>query len=54
MLMPVVDRVFHFLKTPINGTDDAVQHSVLTRAYFNMFLSILGANLQEVLYSESE
>lgn len=37
---------------PINGTDDTVQHSHLRRAYFNLILSIMGANLQEVFYSE--
>ena len=30
-----------------------VQHSTLRRAYFNFILSIAGANLQEVFYSDS-
>lgn len=53
LLLPVVNRVFHFLSLPIAGTDDMVQHSTLRRAYFNFILSIAGANLQEVFYSES-
>ncbi|KAG0654816.1 pre-tRNA nuclear export protein [Rhodotorula mucilaginosa] len=52
LLLPVVNRVFHFLSLPIAGTDDMVQHSTLRRAYFNFILSIAGANLQEVFYSE--
>ncbi|KAM0787298.1 hypothetical protein ACM66B_007074 [Microbotryomycetes sp. NB124-2] len=52
LLLPVVNRVVHFLKLPISGTDDAVQHSQLRRAYFNFLLSITGANLQHVLYSD--
>ncbi|KAK4053974.1 pre-tRNA nuclear export protein [Microbotryomycetes sp. JL221] len=52
LLLPVVNRVVHFLKTPINGTDDAVYHAQLRRAYFNFLLSITGANLQQVLYSD--
>ncbi|GAA6017846.1 hypothetical protein JCM10207_003473 [Rhodosporidiobolus poonsookiae] len=52
LLLPVFNRVFHFLQLPIAGTDDMVQHSTLRRAYFNFILSICGANLQEVFYSE--
>ncbi|KAK4048624.1 pre-tRNA nuclear export protein [Microbotryomycetes sp. JL201] len=52
LLLPVVNRVVHFLKSPIGGTDDAIQHSQLRRAYFNFLLSITGANLQHVFYSE--
>lgn len=53
LLMPVFNRVFYFLKLPITGTDDTVQHSVLRRAYFSLLLSITGANLQQVFYSDS-
>ncbi|KAI5478878.1 Exportin-T [Pseudohyphozyma bogoriensis] len=52
LLLPVFNRVFYFLKLPIAGTDDTIQHSNLRRAYFNFILSITSANLQEVLYSE--
>ncbi|GAA5891828.1 hypothetical protein JCM6882_007375 [Rhodosporidiobolus microsporus] len=52
LLLPVFNRVFHFLQLPIAGTDDMVQHSTLRRAYFNFILSICGAGLQEVFYSE--
>ncbi|GJN94034.1 hypothetical protein Rhopal_007097-T1 [Rhodotorula paludigena] len=52
LLLPVFNRVFHFLQLPIAGTDDTVQHSTLRRAYFGFILSITGANLQEVFYSE--
>ncbi|GAA5859251.1 hypothetical protein JCM8547_008938 [Rhodosporidiobolus lusitaniae] len=52
LLLPVFNRVFHFLQLPIAGTDDMVQHSTLRRAYFNFVLSICGAGLQEVFYSE--
>ncbi|GAA5895540.1 hypothetical protein JCM8208_005261 [Rhodotorula glutinis] len=52
LLLPVFNRVFHFLQLPIAGTDDTVQHSHLRRAYFNFILSIAGAGLQEVFYSE--
>ncbi|BGP20360.1 hypothetical protein JCM10213_002332 [Rhodosporidiobolus nylandii] len=52
LLLPVFNRVFHFLQLPIAGTDDMVQHSALRRAYFNFILSVCGANLQEVFYSE--
>ncbi|GAA5834356.1 hypothetical protein JCM11251_007967 [Rhodosporidiobolus azoricus] len=52
LLLPVFNRVFHFLQLPIAGTDDMIQHSTLRRAYFNFILSICGAGLQEVFYSE--
>ncbi|GAA5993378.1 hypothetical protein JCM11641_008430, partial [Rhodosporidiobolus odoratus] len=52
LLLPVFNRVFHFLQLPITGTDDMVQHSTLRRAYFSFILSVCGANLQEVMYSE--
>jgi hypothetical protein len=54
LLLPLLNRVFNFLESPIAGTDDAVQHSQLRRAYFNFILSITAANMQEVFYSESE
>lgn len=53
LLLPVFNRVFSFLKLPIAGTDDMIQHSNLRRAYFSFILSITSANLQEVFYSES-
>ncbi|GAA5937886.1 Ran GTPase-binding protein LOS1 [Sporobolomyces koalae] len=52
LLLPVFNRVFHFLQLPIAGTDDQVQQSTLKRAYFNFIIVICGANLQEVFYSE--
>ncbi|BGP35706.1 pre-tRNA nuclear export protein [Rhodotorula toruloides] len=52
LLLPVFNRVFHFLSQPISGTDDMIQHSELRRAYFNFILSIVSVNLQEVFYSE--
>ncbi|GAA5960825.1 hypothetical protein JCM21900_002296 [Sporobolomyces salmonicolor] len=52
LLLPVFNRVFHFLQLPVAGTDDTLQHSHLRRAYFNFILTIAGANLQEVFYSE--
>ncbi|GAA5820935.1 hypothetical protein JCM10212_000554 [Sporobolomyces blumeae] len=52
LLLPVLNRVFHFLQTPIAGTDDQVQHSSLKRAYFGFVLTICGAGLGEVFYSE--
>ncbi|SCV74530.1 BQ2448_7559 [Microbotryum intermedium] len=54
LLLPVFNRVFHFLKQPITGTDDEIQHATLRRAYFNFILSITSSNLQQVVYSESE
>ena len=51
LLWPVFSRVFDFLKLPIAGTDDVVEHSTLRRAYFAFILSIISANLQQVLYS---
>ncbi|KAM0750236.1 Exportin-T [Meredithblackwellia eburnea MCA 4105] len=52
LLLPVFNRVFYFLKLPISGTDDMIQHSNLRRAYFSFILSITSANMQEVFYSE--
>ncbi|SGY86016.1 BQ5605_C009g05795 [Microbotryum silenes-dioicae] len=52
LLLPVFNRVFHFLKQPITGTDDEIQHATLRRAYFNFILSITSSNLQQVFYSE--
>ncbi|GAA6052810.1 hypothetical protein JCM3770_006263 [Rhodotorula araucariae] len=52
LLVPVFNRVFHFLQLPIAGTDDMVQHSALRRAYFGFIMSVCGAGLQEVFYSE--
>ncbi|GAA6024202.1 hypothetical protein JCM11491_001283 [Sporobolomyces phaffii] len=52
LLLPVFNRVFHFLQIPITGTDDQVQHSTLKRAYFNFIITICTSNLQEVFYSE--
>ena len=54
LLLPVFNRVFHFLQLDIAGTDDQVQHSTLKRAYFNFIITICGAGLQEVFYSESK
>lgn len=54
LLMPVFNRVFYFLKLPITGTDDTFQHSQLRRAYFSLILAMAAANLQDVLYSESQ
>lgn len=53
LLLPVFNRVFYFLKLPITGTDDVVQHSTLRRAYFTLIISIVASNLQEVFYSPS-
>lgn len=53
LLIPVFERVFYFLKLPIAGTDDMIQHSNLRRAYFGFLISIAQANLTEVFYSES-
>ncbi|BGP43722.1 pre-tRNA nuclear export protein [Rhodotorula kratochvilovae] len=52
LLLPVFNRVFHFLQLPIAGTDDTVQHSALRRAYFGFIMSVCGAGLTEVFYSE--
>ncbi|GAA5992257.1 hypothetical protein JCM5350_006326 [Sporobolomyces pararoseus] len=52
LLLPVFNRVFHFLQLPIAGTDDQVQHSTLKRAYFSFIITICSANLQQVFYSE--
>ncbi|KAK4699304.1 exportin-T, partial [Phenoliferia sp. Uapishka_3] len=51
LFIPVFNRVVYYLKLPIAGTDDVVQHSALRRAYFGFILSIFAANLQEILYS---
>lgn len=53
LLLPVFNRVYEFLKLDVTGTDDAVQHSSLRRAYFNLLLSIAQGGMPHVLYSNT-
>ena len=54
LLMPVFNRVFHFLKMDITGTDDTIEHSSLRRGYFSLILAIASGELEPVLYSQSQ
>lgn len=47
-----MSRIDHFLQNPVTGTDDAVQHSDLRRAYFNLLISVFSAGQYSILVSE--
>lgn len=51
LLLPLFSKIIFFLDQPITGTDDVMCQSELRRGYFNLFNSIIGAQMHGIFIS---
>lgn len=52
LLLLLIERIFHFLNMPINGTDDAVQRAELQRGYIGFLSTLVAAGVDGIFTSE--
>ncbi|KAI8058345.1 armadillo-type protein [Syncephalis plumigaleata] len=51
LFLPLTSRVFHILEQPVSGTDEALMHNDVRRAYLSFLIVLFNFELQNVLVS---